>query len=126
MGFCVYQGKFTIMGGWKNQMFEAMCDDILQYDHEKDSWSEIGKLPAGSWGIRAVEWDGKLVISGGKLKDKVETEKAVMAWNGSEWESLPDMTNGRAKHCMTLLDGNIVVAGGMENMRNSNAENLAE
>lgn len=78
------------------------------------------------WGLRAVEYDGRIVISGGKRKDKVETERLVKAWNGSKWEDLPDMSKGRAKHCMAILNGNIVVAGGMTNMRNSHAETHCE
>lgn len=107
-------------------MFEAMCDDILQYDHNKDEWTEIGKLPEGLWGCRAVEFNGNLVVSGGKQKSKVECVASVRSWDGKDWTDLPDMSKPRAKHCMAVVDKKIVVAGVLENIRNPHAETHTE
>ncbi|KAJ1452673.1 hypothetical protein M885DRAFT_619654 [Pelagophyceae sp. CCMP2097] len=77
----------------------------------------LAPLPAARHSASTAVLDGSFVVLGGFLADKFSTASCVRLGVsrgvGSRWRRLPPMISARAAHACGIIDGILVVAGGI-------------
>lgn len=111
-----YQGELYV-GGNFNQAGNIYSQGIAKWNGS--NWSEVGGgLSPGprvnfATALEFIEYQGKLIVAGEFYKVGTDTATNIVAWDGTNWESLgPKTGTGRQITSMEIFQGDLIVYGG--------------
>ena len=91
-----------VTGGWGGTLLSST--EVLDYSQGGGAWREVGALPSARSGLRGVNLEGIVYISGGW--DGSSYYSDILAWNpGTEtWSQAGNMKEARSFHTFTEVD----------------------
>jgi len=111
-----YQGELYV-GGNFNKAGNIYSQGIAKWDGS--NWSEVGGgLSTGprvnfAIALDFIEYQGKLIIGGEFYRVGADTATNIVAWDGSNWESLgPKTGTARQIKALEIFQGDLIAYGG--------------
>lgn len=115
MGVAALGGRVYVVGG-----FDASgqpVDTVESYDPATDRWTQRASLPALLHHVNVTAVDGKLYVVGGLSGSSFAASGTTLVYDptADSWSPLAEMPAGteRGASGVAVLDGRIVVAGGL-------------
>ena len=115
----LYTGRVLVAGGDYSSVFS----DAKLFDPETNTWSAAASMPT-EFHNQAVTTlpDGRVIMCGGNGSDATDTGgQTVVIYdpNGNSWEAVSTLNTGRTNaSAITLLDGRVLVSGGVDSSGN--------
>ncbi len=108
----VVDGKIVVAGGFN----QTALDVVEVYDPQTDSWTDGAPLPVPLRETADATCNDTFYVIGGSYEDAASN--AVYGYNlaGDRWFPISRLQTARFSTEATLLDGSIVVAGGMSEL----------
>lgn len=108
-------GEIWVVGGLER--IDVATSSVSHVDPQTGEWTQAPDLPEPLHHAMAVGLDGELVVLGGWVgggaNPTSETSDRVYALRGDTWERLASLNRPRAAGAAAVVDGQIVVAGGV-------------
>ena len=113
---CSFMNNVYIMSGhsaWPEEIRHIYTATCFKFDTKSLDWKEISRMNNGRIFSASSVFEGRIIVSGGKLRRITNT---VVAYDhvGDTWENMPNMINGRAKHKSVAAKNKFFVIGGFE------------
>ncbi|XP_059081715.1 uncharacterized protein LOC131879418 [Tigriopus californicus] len=109
--------RAVICGGFC-RLKKMYYNDCYSMDPLVGNWSQFEAMPEARAGAAVVVIGKKLFITGGETEPFLIT-KSTVVWNGSTWESGPDLPMPLTEHCAVQLDEKTtLIAGGRQQNNN--------
>ena len=123
----VVDGKIYVLGGeitGSDGKF-VPTDRVDVYDPAADSWQQMAAMPTARSSHAAAVLDGKIYVTGGNLNGHrpgvvLEYSDALEAYDPvtNTWTTLASLSEYRASHASTVVNGKLYVFGGFSSVGN--------
>jgi hypothetical protein len=108
------RGSFVVLGGRAGGQNSPRSPDVYRYDQAADAWTKFDRLDSTGTDPTLIKlWDGRLVVSGGALRDADVLNDRVWIEEADKFRILTRLNSGRCFHQQAQWNSDsILVVGG--------------